>query len=655
MKTLRTTLGIILVLVITFAGINISQNIGKRIKVDVTEKKLYSLTDGSKAILKKLGQPITAKLYFAKTASLKAPDQIRFFSNYYEYVRALLEEYAHQSNGMVRLEIIDPRPYSKDEEDAVRYGLQRFNLPAEEGFFFGLVVQTEFGAEKSIPFFAPERQRFVEYDISYLIDTAITRQKKVIGVMSSLDVMGDDVTDYMRQMMRYQGQTVKEPWTLVAHLRQQYEVKTVATDVNDINDVDLLFVIHPKSLPEKTQFAIDQYVLEGGRAIVCVDPHAYVADRPAQPNMMQQMQAPPVQNSNLSVLLKAWGLEMPDNTFAGDETLALQTNAGGRPESMIAFLGLQKDNGCFNEDSAITSELNLMRMPFVGKLTVLDPNMPNLTHTPLLQTTEKGNTWKVSSPYELAMIDAQRIRMKFMPGTKPVNMAYMVSGRFTTAFPDGIDIDTSLPDPNDPNETFTSTERITGLTQATQDCAVVVISDVDFISDQLAYQKTFFGSMSPVGDNSALVLNSIEGLFGSNELISIRSRGNYTHPFELVNKIEEEAEAETKDEVEVLKAVISQYNQDLQQLLSKGQDGQEAVIGSDILAQRRNLETKIVEAKRNLNDVKLKRRERIEALGNQLRQWNMLAAPAVILCFAIIIGIRRSARNRHYITQTHKA
>ena len=652
MNTLRTTLGIILILVITFSGINICQNMGQRIKLDVTEKKLYSLTDGSKAILKKLGQPITAKLYFAKTASLKAPDQIRFFSNYYEYVRALLEEYANQSNGMVRLEVIDPRPYSKDEEDAVRYGLKRFNITEEEGFFFGMVIQTEFGAEKSIPFFSPERQRFVEYDISYLIDTAITRQKKTIGVMSSLDIMGDDVTDYMRQMMRYQGQQVKEPWTVVAHLRQQYEVKTVAADVNDINDVDLLMVIHPKSLPEQTQFAIDQYVLKGGRAIVCVDPYAYT-DRPAQPNPMQQMQAPPVQNSNLPVLFKAWGLDMPDNTFAGDEALALMTNAGGgRTEAMLAYLNFKQ--GCFNEDSAITSELNSVRMPFVGKLTVLDPNSP-LTHTPLLETTGTGNTWNVSNPYELAMLSPERIRMKFMPGTQPVPIAYMVSGLFPSAYPEGITLTTSTPDPNDPNETITSTEQVTGLTQAAEDCAVVVISDVDFITDTLAYQKTFFGSMSPVGDNSALILNAIEGLFGSNELISIRSRGNYTHPFELVNKIEEEAKAETKGEVEVLDAVISKYNQDLQQLVSNAQDGQEAVIGSDILTQRRNLEAKILEAKRNLNEVRLKRRERIEALGNRLRQWNMLAAPAVILCMAVIIGIRRSVRKRHYITQTSKA
>lgn len=650
MNTLRTILGIILILVITFSGINICQNIGKQIKVDVTDKQLYSLSNGSKAILSKLGQPITAKLYFAKTASLKAPDQIRFFSNYYEYVKALLEEYQNQSKGMVKLEIIDPRPYSKDEEDAVRYGLKRFNITEEEGFFFGLVVQTQFGVEKSIPFFSPERQRFVEYDISYLIDTAITRQKKVIGVMSSMPVMGDDLDDYMRQMMVYQNQTIKEPWTIVNHLRQQYEVKTVSTDVNDINDVDLLMVVHPKDLPERTRFAIDQYILKGGRAIVCVDPYAYV-DRPEQTSMMQ---APTIQSSNLPALLKAWGLEMPENTFAADEALAMNTQSrDGRIEPMLAYLNLDKE--CFDPNSAITSELNAIRMPFVGQLKLLDVNDPNLTHTPLVQTTAKGNTWTVSSSYELAMITPERIRAKFMPGTKPVTMAYMVSGRFRSAFPNGIEIENSMPDPNDPNETITTTQTITGLTQATEDCAVVVISDADFISDPLAYQQTIFGAMSPVGDNSALILNSIEGLFGSSDLIAIRSRGNYTYPFELVDKIEAEAKQETEDEVETLNAVITQYNSDLQKLVSQAQDGQDALIGSDILTQRRNLEAKIVQAKRKLNEVKLKRRERIEALRNRLRQWNMLAAPAVILCVAVIIGIRRNVRKRHYITQSSHA
>jgi len=267
-RTIRAIIGAVFILVITFSAVSICQNIGKSLKVDITEQKLYTLSDGTKAILAKLNQPIKLKLYYAKTAALKGPDQIRYFNNYYEFVKALLEQYAVEAKGMVDLVIIDPRPFSEDEAEALRYGLRRFSITEEENFFFGVVAQTQFGVEKVIPFFSPERQNFVEYDISYLIDTAITRQKIRVGIMSSLPVMGEDVSGYMAQMMRMQGQQPRGPWAVVEQLRKKYEVTDVPTDVNDINDIDILLVIHPKELVEKTLFAIDQFVLKGGRAIM---------------------------------------------------------------------------------------------------------------------------------------------------------------------------------------------------------------------------------------------------------------------------------------------------------------------------------------------------------------------------------------------------
>ena len=273
-RTIRAIIAVIFVLLITFSAISICQNLGKRLKVDVTDQKLYTLSAGTRSILAKLNQPIKLKLYYAKTAAMKGPDQIKYFNNYYEFVKALLEEYVAASKGMVALEIIDPRPFSDDEMEAARYGLKRFPITDEENFFFGLVVQTQFGVEKSIPFFSPDRQNFVEYDISSLVDTAITRQKKNIGVLSSLPVMGE-VSDYMAQMMLMQGQQPKMAWTIIEHLRQKYEVKDIPADTNEINDVDVLLVIHPKNLPDQTLFAIDQFVLKGGRTIICVDPYCY--------------------------------------------------------------------------------------------------------------------------------------------------------------------------------------------------------------------------------------------------------------------------------------------------------------------------------------------------------------------------------------------
>jgi uncharacterized membrane protein YhaH (DUF805 family) len=300
------------IMLITASAISISQNIGKVWKIDLTEQEIYTLSDGTKAILAKLNQPIKAKLYYSETAALEAPDQIRFFNNYYKFVKALLEEYVAQSNGMVELQMVDPRPFSDDEVAAMRYGLQQYRITEEDNFFFGLVVQTEFGVEKVIPFFSPDRQNFIEYDISYLIDTAITRQKTRIGVISSLPIMGDDMSGYMAQMMLSQGQRPKSPWVIIEHLRKKYEVTEIPTDVNDINDVDILLVVHPKELPERTSFAIDQYVLKGGRTIVCVDPYCFVD---AQNQMAMRMGMQQSHSSDLNVLLRNWGIVMPADTF----------------------------------------------------------------------------------------------------------------------------------------------------------------------------------------------------------------------------------------------------------------------------------------------------------------------------------------------------
>jgi len=669
-RTMQAAMGSILVLVITLAAITICQTVGTRWKVDVTDQKIFTLSDGTKAILAGLNQPITAKLYYARAAAMKATDQIQYFNNYYEFVKALMDEYVSVSKGMVRLEVIDPRPYSKEEEEALQQGLRRFPITQEENFFFGLVVQTEFGVEKSIPFFSPDRQNFVEYDISYLIDTAITRQKKKIGVVSSLPIMGDDTSDYMAQMMRMQGQQPSPPWTIVEQMRKQYEVERVPTDVNDVNDfnnVDVLLVVHPKGLSEKALFAIDQYMVRGGRAIVCVDPYCFV-DRP---NPQMQMMGPSDQSSSLGPLLRTWGLDMPANTFAGDRTLAIPATVARnqRAEKIIGYLGLTA--GCFNHDNVISSQLNEVRLLFAGSLQEVndaspasqdantpdkkvEASSPRLTRIPLVMTTAKGNMWKVSSPYELAYPDPTTLMQKFTEGSKPVYMGYLVTGRFRSSFPGGIEIEVDQKDPNDPNATKKVKKQIASLAQGTTDGAVVVFSDVDFITNEMAYQNTFFGNLV-VGDNSALLMNTVDDLCGSSDLISIRSRGNFRRPFLVVDEIEKRAEEKTAEEVAKLNAEITGYNEQLQKLASSAKEGDQEIIGGTLVQNRRKIEINIHQAQRKLNEVKLKRREEIEQLGDTLRQANMLAAPVVILLVAVVLGIRRGLRKRHYISHASDA
>lgn len=656
-RTARSLLAIFFIVVIAVSAISITQHLGRSLRFDITEQRIYSLSDGTKAILAGLNQPVTVKLFYTKTAAMKAPDQIRFYNNYYTFVRALLAEYAAQSNGNLKLEIIDPRPFSEEELAAIRYGLRRFPITQEENFFFGLVVQTEFGATRIIDFFAPDRQQFVEYDISYLIDTAVTRQKKRLGILSALPVMGD--SGYMAQMMQMQGQQPKQKWGIVSQLEQKYEVVSIPAEGDAIDEVDLLLVIHPRDLSERMRFAVDQFVLRGGRAVIAVDPHC-VIDMPDPMSRMQGVERSAA--SNLPELLKAWGLEMPANTFAGDRELAVEgsTAPNRRPEKILGILRLQGAKGCFNPDHAASAALNEVTMMFPGVLNIAaasDAAASGLEYVPLVSTTDKGNSWQVSNSYELMMPDYAEFMRRFIDGQKPVTMGYLVTGRFKSAFPEGIEVAAEAADgeQTEQSDEASKTERITGLTEAAEPGAVVVLADVDFISDIVAYQRTFFG-LTTVGDNSALILNTLEDLSGSSDLISIRSRGNFKRPFTRVDAIEAEADAETAEEEVKIVAQIKGFEQQLnERIRSLEGENKGELINQTILEEKRSIELQLLEAEKRLRDVKMHKRERIESLKVQLRNFCTLPGPALTLLIAIALGIYRSVRRRYYISHASDA
>lgn len=641
---IRSIIGILLILVITFSAITIFQNIGKRIKVDITDQKIYTLSEGTKNILGKLNQPITVRLYYAETAARKGPDQIRYFNNYFNFVRELLEEYEAAANGMIKLEVIDPKAFTDDEAQAIRYGLKRFPITEEDNFYFGLAIQTPFGIEKTIPFFAPDRQNFVEYDISYLIDTAATRQKRKIGILSSLPVTGDDVSGYMEFLMKQQGQEPKPAWGIVSQLKQEYEVTKVEPDQDEIKDIDILIVIHPKNLSTKTLFSIDQFVLKGGRTIVCVDPYC-LSDPPNQQQM--QMGAPPNLSSDLNTLLNKWSLDVPANTFAGDKLLAI-----GAKEKIIGNLQLTSGQNCFNKDNVATSELNSVQVVFSGVIKELPipEGSPEITRTPIVTTTPQGNSWKIDSAFELMRPIPKLLMDKFTEGDKPVAIGYRLTGKFQSAFPDGIEVASPIKEKAKSDEPLKEeTIKITGIKQAEKECIVMVFSDVDFITDRFAYRNTIFGK-STVGDNSALLVNSVGELTGSTDLISIRSRGNFTRPFTRIDKIEAAAEKATKEKINAINKDIKNFQEELNNIIQQAQAGDQEVMGSAILKKKREVEAKIRLSEKQRNDIQKSRRQEIETLGSRLKAFCMLLTPLIILLIAIIIGTFRTVRKRHYIS-----
>jgi ABC-type uncharacterized transport system involved in gliding motility auxiliary subunit len=653
-KTIRTALAVLCVLVIALCLILILQKSVRGAQADLTQDKIYTLSAGTRHILAQLNQPMTLKLYYSRTAAMKGPDAIRFFNSYYLYVRDLLEEYVKLSGGKLKLEVLDPRQYSDAEEEAVQAGVKRFALSEEEVFFFGLVAQTALGKVKTIPFFEPERQEFVEYDISKLISTAVLRDKKKVGVLSSLNLAGPEMSPYLLQMMRMQGREPPKPWTIITELRETYDIQTVPAETEAIPaELDFLMVVHPKDLPKKTLFAIDQFVMKGGRLMVFVDPFC-VADQPRTQEPYEA--AEPKKSSDLNALLRGWGVEMEPDEIAADRLLAIKASLGPNepPSPLLPYMQLRDD--CFNRKEIITAPLHDVRVLFAGVLQEVPT--AGVKVTPLLTTTSTGNVWKPAAPWELASPNAEAIRRAVSDGTKPLMLACRITGKFRTNFPNGLQAEEKkepAPESGKAPENSKAKEEpkpktIEAVKEASSDGMILVFSDVDMISDMVAYRETFFGSAQEA-DNAPLVFNALDFLAGSSDLIAIRSRGGFNRPFTVVDRIEREAEAATGDQVNAVNERIKEYQDQLAKLGASATGRNEKLIASEAVAQRNKVEQDIREARKELRRLNAGKRARIEALGMKIETHNLVWAPAAVLLIAIVLAVVRFVRARRYIAR----
>ncbi len=528
--------------------------------------------------------------------------------------------------------------------------MQRFPLNGDESFYFGAVASTGLGKEKAIPFFQPERQQFVEYDVSHLISTVIQRDKKKIGILSPLPVMGANMSPYMMQMMQAQGRTPPAPWTIVSQLKQEYDVVSVKTDADTIGkDIDYLMVIQPKDLPEKTLYAIDQYVMRGGSLIVFEDPYC-LSDQPSGANQFSNMDYK--SGSDLNSLLKKWGVEMEPGEIACDRDLALTAavTRGAPASRVLPFLGLSQDE--VNKSEVVTGDLHQVRMLFAGVLKkVADAGT---TVVPLLQTTKVGNTWKPKDAFALRMFDPETVARQVPDGTKPLMLACRVTGKFKTNFPDGPPAEPKKPDVTKPAgdaskpaedaaaKKALDAKKAAEIKETASPGTILVFADVDMISDMLAYQQSFFG-MEQVGDNASLVLNAVEYLGGGSDLIAVRSRGGFKRPFIVVDQIEAAAEKATASQVDALNTQIADYQQKLDSLGNAPPGQDEKLVHSAVLAQRDKIQEDIRQARTKLRKLNAGKREAIESLKARLQTDDMVWAPLLVLLIAVILAARRHA------------
>jgi ABC-type uncharacterized transport system involved in gliding motility auxiliary subunit len=648
--TLRAVAAVILILVIAVCGILIVEKLFKQVRADLTEHHLYTLSRGTRNILSQINQPVRLKLYYSKMAALKGPEGIRYYNNYYLYVRDLLQEYVDRSGNHLQLTVIDPRRFSDDEDEALRLGVRRFPLEGDDSFFFGLVAQTELGQQAVIPFFEPERQEFVEYDLSKLITTVTRREKKRLGILCSMPNMCTEISPYMAQMMQLQRQPVPQPWVIVTQLRSDYEVVAVEPDAESIGeDLDFLMIVHPKELPRKTLFAIDQFVMKGGRLLVFVDPHCLV-DRPSeeeqrdQDSMMEYNTA-----SDLNALLRGWGVEMEPGAIVADRTLAVAASVTPNTPAQPIVTFVQINQQCVNPDEVVAARLHSLRMLFAGALKPVEG--AGTVVTPLLETTDSGVEWTPATKYELYMFNPETVTKAVAnkPEKRKLMLGCRISGTFKSNFPDGLPVaETKAGEPQKPAAESGDTPAATeALKSSAPDAQVLVFSDVDMISDNIAYNRSFFG-MSPVGDNASLVMNALDFLGGSGDLIAVRSRGAFNRPFKVVDAIEAEAEKASADKVEALQKKIEESEAKLRKLGIPEDEQEVKILQSTAMSERKQILEELRRSRKELRQVNAEKREKIESLKARLQTENMVWAPAVVLLIAVVLAVVRFVRSRRY-------
>jgi len=624
-RKLVTGTGLIIALAL-FLTVNIIANQGlTSLRLDLTENKLYTLSSGSRNILGQLAEPVTVRLYYSANEFANIPQLL----NYGKRVRDMLEEYAAAGDGKLKLQVIDPEPFSEAEDEAVSYGVRPVPVSAsgEQGYL-GVVATNATDDVQLLPLLSPEREDALEYELTKMIYALAHPKKRVIGVISTLPVLAappDPMT----------GRQRGEDWTSFVLLKELYDIKQMTPETTTIDkDIDTLVVVHPKSLPASTLYAIDQFVLKGGKAMIFVDPLA--EQDQAQPDP-ERPGVPPKLDSNLEPLFAKWGIKLTDDKVVGDPTAAVRvtfrTPRGPQEVEYLPWLQLQ--GATLNHDDFITNELNSVNIGTAGSLETLPDSKMKVV--PLLQT--EISSGLVDRDSIIFVRNPAGLLENFKSDGKRHVIAMRVSGAAQTAFPDGRplgeDQKNASPDPD-----FVASSKT--------DIHVIVVADTDLLADRFWVRFNSFGDMrmpEPFGNNGDFLINSIDNLGGNDDLISLRSRGQYTRPFKVVQSIQREAEAQFRDRQRALQDKLTETEKKLAELQGE-HSGKELILTPEQKTELETFRQEQVKTRKELRAVQHELDANIEGLGTRLKFLNTALVPLVIAVLAIAVSLVGGRRRR---------
>lgn len=603
----------------------------KGVKVDMTADRLYTLTDGSQNILANLDEEITLNFYFSEKLFSASPA----IATYGKRVRELLEEYVSLSNGKIKLVVKNPEPFSDEEAEAMYYKLQGIPVDTTGSLaYFGLAAVNEAGSWKGISYFQAEQEEALEYELSKLVYSLTNPERPVVGLISKLPIDGSAANAYA-------GKT--REWFILSQIKRSFDVQLLDTDLAHIPEsVDVLMVVYPRKLEDKTLFAIDQFVLGGGRALLFLDAFSEADVSIDKLTKAVDDYSTPIRDAIPHKLLDAWGVEMVERFVAADRSAAtrIKSRIGGLERGevdYVAWLTLREQN--FNTTDFVTRKIQSMVMASSGTLRKkgqVDTGMADTQFSPLIETSDQ------SMPIDAASIQfftsPEELLQMYVPGGEPFTLAARVSGNVKSAFPDGLD----------------GVETKQRLTESTEPVNIIIVADTDMLRDMfwVSFQD-FYGKRAamPSADNDTFVINALDNLSGSNDLINLRSRGRSARPFVVVADLRAAADQEYRIKERILQEKLSETGHKIKQLQKKATDeAGNLVISAEQYDEINQFRAEHVEIRKQLRKVQHALSKDIEVLGTKLKMINIALIPALVIVLAVIMGIvrmRRAAAGQH--------
>jgi len=610
---------VIALALILFLAINLvaSLKLGQ-IRADLTERSLYTLSAGSQKIIGDLTEPVTIRLF--ETRQLL--DSVAALQTFSVQVHELLRTVEQASDGKVHLEVTETLPFSAEEDQAIGFGLAGFSLSrAGERGYFGLVGTNTLDTLETVQFLDPAREGFLQYDLSRLIYRLSRPRETQVAIIDGLSMYGSMTTQ-------------RRPWAILDLIGQDYSAVAVPAGADAVPPgTDVLLVAHPATLSATQQFAIDQYVLGGGSALIFVDPLA--ENSPPDVSNPGRPQNP---SSSLERLAAAWGVRIDPAKVVGDRTLAMETvGVAGQQRVVADYLPWLRLSGeAFNSGEPMTARLQAMRMSSAGSITTLPDATTRVTT--LIQST--ANSMLLDRDLVMQRPNPNRLLESFVASGQPHALAVRVTGPVHTAFPDG----------RPANEQGADQPQLPGaqadppLVDAVKPINVILVADSDLLAD-----SHVIGSDGRVTTSNAdFVLNALGDLAGGDALIDVRGGGQISRPFATVQAMQDKAEASYRATEQRLSQELADIQQQLLQL--QGHDATAAAnpvaLSRDQQAEVTRYNLRIADLRGQLREVRRALRADIDALNQAMQFINIALVPVLLIVGTALLAFWRKVRVR---------